>query len=421
MSSLVIPRRAFATALVPAAGLLGAGAQGWDLGFVAAPPSGQTIYNVANFPGANAGQKIQACINALPPAGGIADARSLPPSISIPDGLKINKPVRIEFGGQQAKLGGTILMEKASGAAIVGASASWAEDPQGTVFQWVGNATDPAFAMSSAYNCHLENFQVFVRPPHTLAAGVYMATDTGSWVSHNNVLENLVIHSDDWMLDKGVQLALGPGGDNNNDHMLFLHVSVFCYRTAAFSIEHTQSKLHTFVGCEANGGGVGKYGVTTALNNYTGGSFAWYGGMMSSNAEADFYLGQPDDVILISGGYSEQSTRLLETTGPSAGAWGVVVEGFIWGSANLPDDHNVIVYNERGALTLIGNNLGWANAPAQIFVGSTGPAAAVAIGNQIWTTLDQPFVGNDMTEWTLLGNMRSGPDGSGKPIPNHIP
>jgi hypothetical protein len=348
----------------------------------------------------------------------------LPASISLPAGLQIGKPVQVIFGFQTILLGGTIAMQNTSGAEIAGSSTSFMS-VGGTIFNWVGNATQPAFQMTSVSNSRLDNFRLAVYPPHTLASGIYMDRGTNPQVAPtSNAVENVLIISDSppGLVDKGVQMALGPGGDGNNDWGMFTRVQVAGYRTAGFSIEASQSKAHRFFGCSADGRGVGKYGVTTALGRgNTGGSFMWFGGGITSNTEADFFIGTPDDNILIQGGHSENSARLLETTGNSASSFNITVEGFTWADNNLASDGKMIVYTHRGTLTLIGNALGMGSNPARIFLNPTGPAAAVAIGNAIKSTLAHPFDGPGNVQWTLLGNTLQSAHAAATLLPNNVP
>lgn len=58
------------------------------------------------FPGANAGAKIQACINDLPTTGGTCDARGLEGAQVLTAPITISKPVRLQFGA--ITLSGTI-------------------------------------------------------------------------------------------------------------------------------------------------------------------------------------------------------------------------------------------------------------------------------------------------------------------------
>jgi hypothetical protein len=393
---------------------------------VAAPAPGQTYYTVASFPGANAGAQIAACIAALPSTGGVCDARSLPPSVSMPTGLQITgKPVQVIFGFQTIALGGTIAMQNVSGVEIAGSSASLTP-LGGTIFNWVGNATAPAFALTSVANCRLSNFRLQVYPPYTLASGIYIDRGVNAQVDPTlNAVENVTIISDSpaGLFGKGVQMALGPGGDANNDWGMFTRVHVIGYGIAGFSIEHTQSKAHRFFGCFADGRQVGQYGVTTALGpGARGGSFMWFGGGMSANAAADFYVGAPDDNILIQGGYSENSARFLVTAGGSADSFDITVQGFTWMDSYLASDGKMIVYTQRGTLTLIGNVLGTGANAATIFVqpsqGASPASVAVAIGNEIGTTVAQPFDGPSTVQWTLLGNTLQPNGGASTPLAN---
>jgi hypothetical protein len=69
----------------------------------------------------------------------------------------------------------------------------------------------------------------------------------------------------------------------------------------------------------------------------------WYGVFGYGAGEADFYLGGPNDAILISGGNFEGSARLLETTGASANPFPVTIQGVRWSGDGLAADGKAII------------------------------------------------------------------------------
>jgi hypothetical protein len=205
-------------------------------------------------------------------------------------------------------------------------------------------------------------------------------------------------------LDKGFRYVTGTGGNNNNDENSFYDCNIFNYATAAWSFEHTQSKNHRLFNCNFSGasGQTNQYGVSTALGTQ-GGSFLWFGGSGAGNAEADFYLGPSDDVIIISGGYFESSGRLLETKVTTSSAWPVTIQGIRWAGDGLNADGKAIIYGNTGPINLIGNLLGQDSTKALQFNLNSGSALilGVAIGNHIFTNLANPFVGG---QWAVFCN-----------------
>ncbi|HKS96780.1 MAG TPA: hypothetical protein VJV74_11715, partial [Terriglobia bacterium] len=113
--------------------------------------------------------------------------------------------------------------------------------------------------------------------------------------------------------------------------------------------------------------------------------------------------------------------RFLETFGNSGSAWPVTVKGFTWNGDNLASDGNMIIFTQRGGLTLIANSLGYPGKPAQVFANPTGVSALVAIGNSIVSTLPQPFGGTIWVKWTLLGNTVNPQGVLAVPLPNAVP
>jgi hypothetical protein len=54
--------------------------------------SGQTVQHVEKLPGSDAGEKIRNCMAALPPQGGICDARELSGKQAASNGFTVGDP-----------------------------------------------------------------------------------------------------------------------------------------------------------------------------------------------------------------------------------------------------------------------------------------------------------------------------------------
>jgi len=364
------------------------------------------LLKVSSFSGANASAKIAACVAALPPKGGVCDARDLAGTPTLSP-MTIAKPVELIFGSGTFQVTGTITFQNVHGAGIAGAGAVKGFSG-GTNFVWMGNLTDPMFDLKNVEDSTFHSFSIYSSSSHPLAVGVRSENGIkgAATPSHNTFRNVLVDGTNRGGLYKGFQYALGAGGNANNDVGRFYNVSVVNYTTAGWSFEHAQSKAHAFFGCGFQSGGFGKYGVTTALGGGgTGGSFMWFGGGGGYNSVADFYLGAPNDAILISGGNFEGSSRLLETTGASSNPWPVEIEGVRWANNNLNPDGRAVLYTQRGPLILLDNDFEpYATKPTSIYLAPSGPAQGIAIGNGVSSSLENPFTGNSSARWTLLGN-----------------
>src|SRR5215467_12367764 len=92
---------------------------------IATIESGQTVQHAEKFPGADAGEKIRNCMAALPPQGGICDARELSGQQTASAGFTVGqpaKPVELMLGPVTLSTKGTIYVQTKS--SIVGVAAA---------------------------------------------------------------------------------------------------------------------------------------------------------------------------------------------------------------------------------------------------------------------------------------------------------
>ena len=92
---------------------------------IATTASGQTVQHAEKFPGADAGEKIRNCMAALPPQGGICDARELSGQQTASAGFTVGqpaKPVELMLGPVTLSTKGTIYVQTKS--SIVGVAAA---------------------------------------------------------------------------------------------------------------------------------------------------------------------------------------------------------------------------------------------------------------------------------------------------------
>jgi hypothetical protein len=308
---------------------------------------------------------------------------------------------------------------------IVGAGGGADDSNAGTTLEWRGPVNTPMLDLQGVRDAVFEDFLIEASASHPLTIGIRSQTVSGK-LATGNKFYRIYMNGITTGLGKGFAFVAASGGDSNNDMNTFEEVEVNNFTVAGWSFEHSQSKGHRLVNCTFLGIGDGgplrpnSYGVTTALgSNGNGGSFMWYGGGGGYVGNADFYLGNPNDAILISGGNFEGSPRLLETTGPSWNAFPVTIQGIRWAGNGLASDGEAVRYKQQGPLNLIGNILGTSpDSPLQIYVtGSGAPIVAIAIGNTLVSALANPFTGTGA--WILLGNNRN--FGPASMIGNKIP
>jgi len=339
------------------------------------------------------------------PYQAVDDTRALQGAIASMDAVQLSAGVFI--------VSDTIWIQNKAGLLLRGSGKNMGAQgsgSQGTKIVWKGNSTDPLFRISNSRDCVIENFVVESSPSFPLAAAFLSENPLGgAFGTTGNVYRDLYLNGGNTNgLQKGFQFV-PSGNDANNDASRFENVFVNNYTTAAWSFEHAQSKAHVFIGCTFGGFG-GQYGVTTALGaGGVGGSLSWYGGGGGSNTVADFYLGAPNDAILISNANCESSNRFLLTTGPTTGSWPVVLEGCRFSGDTLNADGKAVIFQSVGPLTIVGCDFGdGANGAAlQIYLNPSSSGFGVAIGNQIFSSLLHPFTISGSAAWSLTGNVQA--------------
>lgn len=388
------------------------------------PPNPNVLY-ATNFAGATAGDKISACISALPSTGGICDARGfVSPVINAitlgKNGAAILGPCGI------VTVNGTIQVFDATNgiAGLKWVGCNGDINFTATQFLWRGNSSDPLFRIRGVRDSEFANFTVVSNPSFPLNVGIQNETATSPGGSTKRVFRQIYMNGTSMGgLNTGFRWctgsACGSGGsgtDTNNDGDYIENVVVVNYTLTAFSIEHGQSKTHVFMNSSFNGGGIGQVGVSTTVGN--GGSFRWYGGLGGANTVADFSLGAPTDNIVIEGCNLESSARLLQTSSTNI-QWPVSIIGCRWTANSINADMHAILFQSQGPLTAIGNIIEGGNVAGQnpnFFINPLGNASGFASGNYFrWDTAaatSDPLTSSAGNFWTASANQISNISGS---------
>jgi len=319
---------------------------------------------------------------------------------SLPSGGQVFVPATSAF----YPISTTLEVNNVAGLSLVGAASG------GSVLRWGAPAQPPPagvpmIRIKNGSHVSIKSLAVYGNAAHPPSAIIesLLATDQlpkGVAESSTNVFEDLVLGGEDpGMANLGIEYDKTPlSRDDANGEGHFNRVEIRNVTTAAVSFELNQTRAHVFTNCRFQ---LSQRGVATSLGaGSNGGSFHWYGGDMKKNSVADFDLGNPNDVILISGLNSQGSGRLITTTGPSSTAWPVTVEGTRWAADGLNDDGQMIVFQHEGPLNLIGNLLGDAYQPGgnrafpSVFVNFTIDGTANLIGNTFLAenSVDHPAV-----------------------------
>ena len=100
--------------------------------------SGQAVLRAEQYPGADAGEKIRKCLEALPPGGGVCDARNLSGTQSAATGFSVGapgKPAELMLGSVTLMTAGTIFVQAKSSIMGMPASAGIGSDQSPTVIK----------------------------------------------------------------------------------------------------------------------------------------------------------------------------------------------------------------------------------------------------------------------------------------------
>jgi hypothetical protein len=110
---------------------------------LAAGSSAQTVQHADKFPGADAGERIAKCIAALPPQGGVCDARELSGQQTAASGFTVGepgKPVELMLGPVTLATKGTIYVQRRSSIVGMPAGSGIGNDQSATVIQAADNS-----------------------------------------------------------------------------------------------------------------------------------------------------------------------------------------------------------------------------------------------------------------------------------------
>ena len=243
---------------------------------------------------------------------------------------------------------GTLVLSDVRGVEVVGSGMA-------SVIQWRGGPHTPLFYCPDLKFSSFKNLHIKSEPGMPLAVAFKIENGAGGMWNPSNVhWEQIIIDGGNrGGLNKGIQFALGKGGDNNNDFHALRHVIVSYASAAAFSIEASQEYQISFIDCEVY---ASARGVATDLGS--GGNFNWYGGFCGG-ASVCFSLGPPNSSpIAIRNVGAENSKRLLVTAGPASSIHGVLLDGIRWANDQGADDGVIIDYRFPGPLTILNSRLG---------------------------------------------------------------
>ena len=361
--------------------------------FAGARADSNILLNVRDFPGADVGAQIQAAHDSsmCPTSGCIIDVRGVGPKETI-NSLNINKPVKLFFGATTFTVNGTMLFANVTGAEVEGAG-------QGlTIFTWGGNNSSAMFRLVSVARSSFHGFTVNASRSVPLAA--FFTSERGTTGNPTgNAFYDIFGSGTNGGVRDAFHWLVGPGGDKGNDIFLFRRVNFANYSNAGWNnSDSTQSQAHTFLDCSASGNGFGKYGY------YGIGSLAMYGTQFGDHTIADVFITGLNSGVLISGGLSIGSNRLYDESSATSNTFTVTIEQFNFANNGLNPDGKVVIFRQRGPYLLLNDSVsGNLDRPSQFHLAVSGTRGliAIAIGNNVFTSLSDPFTGST---WQTIGN-----------------
>ncbi len=364
---------------------------------------GQASSNIAidvrEFSGATVGAQIQGAHDSprCPASGCVIDVRGVGATATI-NSLNITKPIKLLFGATTFTVNGTMRFTNITGGDVEGAG-------QGvTTFIWGGNNSSAMFRLVSVARSTFRRFTVGGSKASPLTA--FFASERGAAGNPTgNAFYDIFGTGTNGGVTDAFRWVVGSGGDNGNDIFFFRRVNFANYSNAGWnSSGSTQSQGHTFIDCAASGNGFGSYGY------YGIGSFAMYNTQFGGNTVADIFIAGINNGVLISGGLSIGSNRLYDESSASSNSFTVTIEQFNFANTRLNADGKVAIFRQRGPYLLLNNSVSGSSAkPSQFNLAPSGSGGlvATAIGNNVLTSLANPFTGST---WQTIGNnINTGP------------
>jgi hypothetical protein len=175
-------------------------------------PNPATLFNVASYAGATAGDKIAGCVAALPSTGGICDARSLPSGGTI-NAITLGQNGATVLGPCGTfTVNGSIQIYNLAGIA----GFQWIGCGKfGTIFIWNGNAGSPMFRIRGVRESKFESFAINSNQFVPLLIGVQFETADAGLSSARTLRDVRMEGTAPGGLTDGVVWCLG-GGENTN-------------------------------------------------------------------------------------------------------------------------------------------------------------------------------------------------------------
>ena len=312
--------------------------------------------------------------------------------------------------GRCYKISSTLVFKDARDGALEG---------NGAKLLWAGDSSSPALQLSDVRDTTISNLHIECGRERPLHTAIRIENGPGKlFPPTSNVLDSIIVEAETGAIRNGVHIALGPGGDANNENHSLNKVRIRNYTESAFRIDHSQAKNIQFRDCEctADPGSPQTRCLTTGVTN--GGSFHWHGGSGGGNALSDFHIGNPTDTISIQAFHSERSKRFLTTGGPSDAPMALRISGVRFAADQLAADRVAIDFKYPGPLIVENSLFGeQAQRSPKIRLTAYGSAFASLQGNLFaaYSSVQEDpleIAGGGAWEIVWVNNAFVGPTGS---------
>jgi len=329
------------------------------------------------FAGANAGVKIVAAIADLPSTGGIVDCRGLEGTQTLAQNIFAglsNRPIRFLCGATQFHVQVTQTISLQEQVRLIGTDifSDGATNYQ-TSFIWDGTSGGTVLLLDCVRDSIIEGLAI-LPGSGTVGIGIridHVSTPTGAFHAENDRFYSCSIGP------STTAIQIGNTSVMNNSEHVFEDIDVYGTGTYGYYINDLQSKQMKILRGHIRNR---TYGVYTNKGSFTAENIC-----LSGNGQ-DFSLGSVNDIILIKGCESENSSRFLSSQGASYSPWCVTLLSNSYVPNLIDSGGYFIFFGQTGGLTLIGNDFSGSGnyvANANIFAQGTNPGAGrvVSIGN----------------------------------------
>jgi len=336
------------------------------------------VIDAATLPGNDASAQLIAAVDSLPSSGGIISGLGFGAEAQLSQNIfstLANKPVTFLFGATRFHTLVQQTIRYQAQLQILGTNIfSNASLNYQSCFQWDGPSGGTVFLFDCSRDCVMDGIGV-EQGLNSIGIGIridHASPPTGAFISANNRFYHVSIGR------STCAIQIGNNSVANNSEHVFEDIDIYDVGTYGYYINNAQSKQ-----MKIHRGHITDRTHGVYQNN---GSFTAENVNLNSNGN-DFSIGSADDILLIKGCESENSTRFLSGIGGAAvSPWAVTLQSNSYIPSAMDSGGTFIYFPLTGGLTLIGNDFsGGAVGPANahIYAQGTYPGAGrvVSIGN----------------------------------------